>query len=269
MRQKWGQNFLADEKIARRIVDELRIKPEDAVLEIGPGKGVLTRLLIGKVQKIDAVEMDRDLAGRLSARWAGVPGFTVHNQDFLDWALPDWPSGSVKVLSNLPYSASGAILRRLLDWPSWTLAVVMVQKEVADRIVAVHGGTDYGILTLAVQSKAQVERLFDAPPGAYRPAPKVVSTVLRLAHRPQSLLRQEGPFFQVVRAAFAQRRKTIQNSLSHGLDLEKPLVETRLKSTGIDPSRRAETLSLEDFNRLTEAIFPENITFLGERPRKE
>jgi 16S rRNA (adenine1518-N6/adenine1519-N6)-dimethyltransferase len=141
-----------------------------------------------------------------------------------------------------------------MDWAAWSEAVFMVQKEVAERIAAEPGSRDYGILSLAVQGKASVEKLFDVPPGAFTPAPKVMSTVFKLTRLKKSLLFNEETFFKVVHAAFGQRRKTLLNSLSHGLGREKPEVETALRNLGIDPTRRAETLSLDDFNRLSEVL---------------
>jgi 16S rRNA (adenine1518-N6/adenine1519-N6)-dimethyltransferase len=180
---------------------------------------------------------------------------TVVQSDFLDWPLPDRPVGSVKVVGNLPYSAANAILRKVLDWPAWSEAVVMVQKEVALRMVAPVGGDDYGILSLAVQSKAAPSVLFDVWPGAFTPQPKVVSTVLRLRRLETPRFHNEDAFFRVVRAAFGQRRKTLLNSLSHGLEMEKGKVEEALKSCGLDPGARAETITLEQFDRLAGAIF--------------
>jgi len=253
MRQKWGQNFLTDQNIAAKIVGALGGLDGRRVLEIGPGKGVLTRHLVGKAD-VTAVELDKALAGELAGRWGTAAGFQLVNADFLNWPLPDWPKGAGLVVSNLPYSAGAAILQKLLDWPGWGKAVVMLQKEVAARILAKPDTTDYGILTLAVQGKAAVQKLFDVAPGAFRPPPKVVSTVLSLAPHPRPLIQNESQFFRVVHAAFSQRRKTLANTLSHGLDLPKPEVEARLNRLAIDPSRRAETLTLHDYNRLADAF---------------
>jgi 16S rRNA (adenine1518-N6/adenine1519-N6)-dimethyltransferase len=254
MRQKWGQNFLVDLSAAERIVRALEPQERDTVLEIGPGKGILTQILRARVQRLIAVELDKHLAAFLESKWAGQPGFSVVTSDFLLWPLPEWPARSVKVIGNLPYSAANAILRRILDWASWKTAVVMVQREVAERIVAAPGGRDYGILSLAVQSKAQAELLFHVPPSAFRPRPQVTSTVLRLKPWPRPRVSHEQSFFEVVRAAFSQRRKTVLNSLSSGLSLEKKDLEPKLVEAGINPDCRAETLSLETFDRLSEVL---------------
>lgn len=257
MRQKWGQNFLTDESMSRRIVNALRIVPGERVMEIGPGRGALTRWTLEKYPYLTAVELDSHLAENLRNRWGREPRIEIIQDDFLKWPLPPWPPGSVKILGNLPYSAANAILRKILDWPSWREAVVMVQKEVAERILASPGSRDYGILTLAVRIKASPEKLFDVPPEAFRPRPRVMSTVLKLTRRSSSLVRREELFFRVLHAAFGQRRKTIVNSLSHGLGREKSGVEKILISSEIDPGARPETLSLEDYDRLTGNLFVE------------
>jgi 16S rRNA (adenine1518-N6/adenine1519-N6)-dimethyltransferase len=254
MRQKWGQNFLVNPGVSTRIVSALGAGPSDSVLEIGPGRGALTSFLVGKVHTLTVVELDRALAAALSFQWEAVKNFSVINQDFLEWPLPPWPLNSVKILGNLPYSAANPIINRLLNWNAWEIGVVMVQKEVAERIAASPGGGDYGILSLAVQSRAQVEILFDVPPSCFSPRPQIMSSVLRLRRRALPLFAQEDSFFRVVRAAFGQRRKTLANSLSHGLALEKDAVHALLDRLGINPHRRAETVSLEDFNQLAEFL---------------
>jgi 16S rRNA (adenine1518-N6/adenine1519-N6)-dimethyltransferase len=254
MRQKWGQNFLTDDGACRRIVQSLGAGPSDRVVEIGPGKGALSRFMVGQVAALTLVELDAVLAARLSSRWSTVEGLTVVCSDFLEWSPPDVPAGDMKVIGNLPYSAAGAILRRLLDWSGWCEAVVMVQKEVAERIVAGPGTRDYGILSLAIQSKAEASLLFDVGPRSFTPPPKVVSTVLRLRRLATPRMADEGKFFRVVKAAFGQRRKTLLNSLSHGLDAEKPVVESALRACGVDPAVRAETIDLATFDRLSRLL---------------
>jgi 16S rRNA (adenine1518-N6/adenine1519-N6)-dimethyltransferase len=254
MRQKWGQNFLADASVARHIVDSLPTEGLDRILEIGPGKGVLTERLLAKKLPVTAVELDTELVATLGRRWGSSYALTVVNVDFLRWPLPDWPPRSTGVIGNLPYSAGNAIVQKFLDWPAWGAAVIMVQKEVADRMVAPPDTPDYGILSLAVQGKSRAEKIFDVPPGAFKPAPKVTSSVLSLVPLPVSLLRNEKRFFEVAHAAFSQRRKMLLNNLSHGLDLEKPHVIAVLEKNGIDPTRRPQTLTLEEFNRLSEIL---------------
>ncbi len=252
MRQQWGQNFLNDDSVAREIVDSLPGK-FPRILEIGPGRGALTQHLFGRAPEIVLVELDRQLAETLGRRWV-AKGFQIVNADFLDWPLPGWPPRSCAIIGNLPYSAGNAIVRKFLDWNAWSHAVIMVQKEVADRMVAPPDTADYGLLSLAVQGKASVENLFDVAPGAFKPPPQVTSTVLRLTPLSSSLIRNEKRFFEIARAAFSQRRKMLLNNLSHGLALEKADVVAKLTARGIDPQRRPQTLSLEEFNTLAEVL---------------
>lgn len=251
-RQKWGQNFLVNDGICRKITGALNAGPEDAVVEIGPGRGALTKHLAGKVRSLTVVELDASLVPALKEGFGALPGVEIVNADALSWVPA--AAGPFKVISNLPYSAGNAILQRVLDWPGWTEAVVMVQKEVAVRMAAGPGSRDYGILSLAVQAKSVAKRLFDVAPGAFRPPPKVVSTVLRLTPLAASRLQNEPAFFRVVHAAFGQRRKTLLNSLSHGLQAEKSVVEKALRTCGLDPEARAETLPLEKFEELSRLL---------------
>lgn len=251
-RQKWGQNFLMDGNVCRRISDALGAGAEDAVLEIGPGRGALTRFLAERTRAFTAVELDRVLAAELREKYAAVPGVEIVNEDFLKWPLPG--EGSFKVIGNLPYNAGTAIIQKILDWRHWSEAVVMVQKEVARRMVSPAGSGEYGILSLAVQAKAEAKILFDVKPGAFRPAPTVISTVLRLKPLASSRLTDEPAFFRVVHAAFGQRRKTLLNSLSHGLKAEKVLVEKALRQCGLSPEARAETVDLETFDKLSQLL---------------
>lgn len=253
MRSKWGQNFLVHEPTARRIVQALGPGPADRVLEIGPGRGALTEHLL-ETAVLTVVELDRVLAESLERRWGGRPGFTVAAADFLRWPLPESGGAPWAVIGNLPYSAAGAILRKVIDWPGWDRAVFMVQKEVAERMVAGPGSRDYGILSLAVAVKARAWKLFHVSPGAFRPAPKVTSTVVALERRAAPLVEDEPGFFRAVHAAFAQRRKTVLNNLAHSLEMAKEDAAGILREAGIDPGRRAETLSWEDFDRLSRRI---------------
>jgi 16S rRNA (adenine1518-N6/adenine1519-N6)-dimethyltransferase len=253
-RQKLGQNFLAHEPTALRIVEAAALRPGDAVLEIGPGRGVLTRFLLESGARVTAVEIDARLADTLRRRWGHEETLSVARADFLEYPLPAWPEGTGTVVSNLPYSAANAILRRFLPWPGWAKAVVMVQKEVAGRMAAGPGGRQWGLLSLAVQGYASARALFDVPPGRFVPPPRVMSTVLLLTRRPRPLFSDENIFFRTARAAFGQRRKTVLNALSHGLERDKAAVAARLRSAGLDPSRRPETFSLDEFDRMSRAL---------------
>ncbi|HNG44357.1 MAG TPA: 16S rRNA (adenine(1518)-N(6)/adenine(1519)-N(6))-dimethyltransferase RsmA [Elusimicrobiota bacterium] len=251
MRTKWGQNFLAHPPTMRRIAEALELAPGDAVLEIGPGRGALTQCLSEKAGRLVAVELDRDLAVRLPARF---PKAEIVNADFLDWPPPEVPPGTFRVIGNLPYSAAAPILQKVLAWTGWDRAVFMVQKEVADRIAAPAGTKAFGILSLAVQSRATTETLFDVPPRAFNPPPRVTSTVLRFRRRPVPLFREEAAFFNVVKAGFAQRRKTLANNLAGSFSKDREAVEKILTRCGVDPRARAEVVSLPQWVALAEAI---------------
>lgn len=254
MRSKWGQNFLVGEATARRIVESLSLAPSDDVVEIGPGRGALTLHLLPLVHSLTVVELDQHLAATLKARWGYHPHFHVVAEDFLSWTPPGPSDVPVKLIGNLPYSAAAAILQRALAWDGWDRGVFMVQKEVAERITAVPGGKDWGLLALSVQSRATVSKLFHVPPGAFRPAPKVMSTVLELRRLHPAPVTDLDAFFRTAHAAFGQRRKNLLNSLSHGLDLEKIAVEIALRSAGLDPTQRPETVDIAGFERLTAAL---------------
>jgi 16S rRNA (adenine1518-N6/adenine1519-N6)-dimethyltransferase len=254
MRAPWGQNFLASPPAALHIVESLRLASDDRVIEIGPGRGALTLHLLPRCASLTVVELDRSLANTLIARWGHETHFKVRQGDFLDWEVPAVEGRPYKVIGNLPYSAAAAIIQKVLPWAGWDRAVFMVQKEVAERITAVPGGKNWGLLALSVQSRAKARRLFDLRPGAFRPAPKVTSTVIELERLAEPSVANLDAFFKVAHAAFGQRRKTLVNSLSHGLSLERAVVEAALGGCGIDPTRRAETLQLEEFNLLAKRL---------------
>lgn len=254
MRAPFGQNFLSSAGVAQRIATALGAGPDDRVIEIGPGRGALTGPVLSRCKHLTAVELDRNLADVLSRRWVHEGRLTVVNKDFMDWELPPVEVGRYKVIGNLPYSAAAAMVQKVLDWAGWDRAVFMVQKEVGLRMAASAGERVWGLLGLSVQSRAKVIRLFDVPPGAFRPVPKVMSTVLELQRLVQPRVTGLERFFKVARAAFGQRRKNIVNSLSHGLDIERSQVESVLTECHVDPSRRPETLTIEDFNRISQKL---------------
>lgn len=256
MRAKWGQNFLVSAGIAERIVNALGPSGNDWVLEIGPGRGILTTQILPRVEKLVAVELDSSLAEVLKNRLSGDSRFQLIQGDFLETPLPSWPAQRGKILSNLPYGVANQILQKCLDWSGWSHAVVMVQKEVAQRITARPGDREQGLLSLSVQAKAKAQKLFDVPPGAFRPAPRVMSTVLKLERLPVSRLTHEKMFFAVARAAFQQRRKTLMASLSTGLKLPKETVREMMRHAGLSGLERPEQVDLEQFQRLAEVCPP-------------
>ncbi len=251
-----GQNFLMDDRVIEAIAAASIKDPEIPVVEIGPGLGVLTRVLAQKAQKVWAVELDRGKVNLLQRELQGLP-VDILNMDALKLDLKDiWGTGKGVLVGNLPYYITSPLLMHFLEQKdSLASMVVMVQKEVADRLVAKPGGKDYGILSIAAQVSAQGEKLFEVPPQAFWPAPKVTSAVVRFELRSYPGFRvEEKDFFRVVKAAFSQRRKTLGNSLAGGLGLPKQQIGEILAAAGVDEQRRAETLSIDEFQAVTEAV---------------
>ncbi|HEU4368956.1 MAG TPA: 16S rRNA (adenine(1518)-N(6)/adenine(1519)-N(6))-dimethyltransferase RsmA [Methylomirabilota bacterium] len=249
-RRALGQHFLRDAGIARAIVDLLAPTPRDLVVEIGPGEGALTGELARRAGRVTALEVDRVLVERLRRR---LPGVETVEADARTWdygALARPPGGRVLVVGNLPYSVSKPILAALLDARAALDALaLMLQREVAERLAAPPGGKVYGALSVLTQAVCDVELALRVPPGAFRPPPQVESAVVRvtplgLARVPAAL---EPRFRDVVRAAFGQRRKTLANALAAGLGLPQDRVREAATTAGVDPGRRAETLTIGEF----------------------
>ena len=241
-----GQNFLIDAKIVRQIVSTAEISAGDEVLEIGPGIGTLTQGLLEAGARVTAVELDKKLPAVLSETLAGYENFHLVEGDILKLDLAELMPRPFKVVANLPYYITTQILLALLEKNlPVTKIVTMVQREVAERMTAAPGSKIYGALSVAVQLRSQASIAFEVPPKSFLPPPEVTSAVVVCNVR--KLFDVDEKFFmRVVRAAFAQRRKTLANSLAAaGFSREK------ISASGIDGSRRAETLSLEEFLRLS------------------
>lgn len=247
-----GQHFLIDPSTSGAIVSAAVLEPGEAVLEIGPGRGVLTEGLLAAGARVTAVEMDDRLAALLRERFGVNSGFNLVHSDFLRFDLGALGAGPFKVVSNLPYSVAGPILQKILTWPLWSLAVLMFQKEVAERIVAAPGGPDYGLLTLSTAIHAEAEYLLDVPRECFAPRPKVASAVVRLRRRASPLLEpaREEAFFKIARAAFGQRRKMAANPLARALGIPRDAVVGALARCGVDASARAENIPLEAWLKL-------------------
>jgi 16S rRNA (adenine1518-N6/adenine1519-N6)-dimethyltransferase len=248
-----GQTFLRDSSVARRIVDSLNLTPGDWVLEIGCGTGALTAYLAGKVQRFFGVELDSALHQQLRSKFS-LPGAVFLNLDILTLKVAELAEDfakreqKIKVVGNLPYYISSPIL----DWlgresPCLASATIMVQAEVADRLVAEPGSKAYGVLTLMTQFHFASHRLFHVKPGAFRPAPKVHSTVVRLNPKPLTSLNlsQRERFLGFLKQSFSQRRKTLLNCLKGVVDHRS--LEDCLARLGCNPDARAEALSLDQF----------------------
>ncbi|HXX57956.1 MAG TPA: 16S rRNA (adenine(1518)-N(6)/adenine(1519)-N(6))-dimethyltransferase RsmA [Thermodesulfovibrionales bacterium] len=250
-RRRLGQHFLYDPAILKRIVEAAGLQQEDTVVEIGPGPGRLTRMLAEEVKRVIAIEVDQRLFERLTEELAGYGNIELIHADALKF--PYDTLSLFKVVANIPYYITTPILFRLLEERSrLTSATVMVQKEIAERIVAGPGGKEYGVLSLMVQYYSSPAVKFFVPRGAFRPVPKVDSALIHLEIReePAVTVRDERLFFRVIKTAFSQRRKMLSNALAS----LSPDVSGFLMRSGIDPSRRAETLSIEDFARLSDLL---------------
>src|SRR6185437_15138213 len=248
-RKRFGQNFLADPHYVRKIVDAVDPKPGDNLVEIGPGLAALTGALIERAGRIAAIEIDRDLASRLRERFP-PDRLTLHEMDALAFDFATL-GNALRIVGNLPYNISSPLLFHLASYESRLRDIhVMLQREVVARMTAVPGTADYGRLTVMLQARFRVTRLFTVPAGAFRPAPKVESAVARLAplrgQRPA--ITDEALFARVVAAAFGQRRKTLRNALSSIAE------DAAIRDAGVEPSVRGETLAVGDFVRLANVL---------------
>jgi 16S rRNA (adenine1518-N6/adenine1519-N6)-dimethyltransferase len=248
-RKRFGQNFLVASAIVQRIVECIDPRPGDRMIEIGPGLGALTAALIERVGHLEAIEIDRDLARELQARYPAAQ-LTLHCEDALRYDFGA-AGNDLRIVGNLPYNISSPLLFRLLEHAASIRDIhVMLQREVVDRMTAQPGGSEYGRLTVMLGYRFTIERLLRVPAGAYRPQPKVESAFARLTpRRPLPWqARDEELFGRLVAAAFSQRRKTLRNALREMAQ------EESLRAVGIDPGARAETLPVAQFVALANAL---------------
>lgn len=259
-RKRWGQHFLVSRRALDRILEAAGLTPADAVLEVGAGLGTLTVALAQRAGRVIAVEIDPALLPPLSAAVGVFPNVAVVHADILrvdPEALLSGATGPRKIVANLPYNVASPLIVSLLERPLGLERMVMtVQREVAQRLAAGPGTKDYGALSVAVQFRAQAEIVGRIPPSGFFPSPDVESAIVRLVVRPAPPVQvtDEAAFFRVVRAAFAQRRKTLRNTVAAVLALPPAQVEAACREAGIDPRRRGETLTLAEFAALTEAL---------------
>lgn len=252
-----GQNFLVDPAYLGRIVEAAELSAEDRVLEVGPGPGNLTAGLAARAGRVVAVELDDRLQDELRAKFAAQPGVTIVHGDILalDACELMGEDAGYKVVANLPYYITSAVLRHLLEAACRpAMMVVMVQREVAERMCAGPGAMS--LLAVSVQFYAAPRVVFRVPAGAFYPRPKVESAVVRLDVRAEPAVTDvpAARFFEVVRAGFGQKRKQLVNSLSAGLGMGKDRVYAALGRAGLDPRRRAETLALAEWRALCLAL---------------
>lgn len=272
-RKSLGQNFLIDTNIINKIVDAAELSPTDLVVEIGPGMGALTSKAAARAGKVLAVEVDRGLIPVLAETLKGSGDVEVIQADALkvdfDHLALEKSGGqfgpgarAYKLLGNLPYYITSPLLMHLLMGRfNISLMIIMIQQEVAERLAALPGSRTYGSLSVAAQYFTEVKVLFKVPRTVFYPSPGVDSTVLRLTVRPSPAVavRDEIVFFQVVRAAFGQRRKTLINSLANsGFNIDREAWLRALRQAEIDPARRGETLSLIEFAAITDNLMETN-----------
>lgn len=249
-----GQNFLQDLSIVKKIIQSADLHPDDAVLEVGPGEGIMTRELVKYARRVIAVEIDEKLVELLRRRFKNAPGVKIVLGDILKINLPDLikPHPSYKVIANLPYYITSAIIRLFLESPTPPdEMILMVQKEVAKRIVAAPG--EMSLLAVSIQYYAKPEIIFEVSRGAFSPIPEVDSAVIKISNIAALRHSASGTkkFFQVARAGFSAKRKTLLNNLANSFHLEKKEVEKKLISMGINPKARAQELKIGDWKKLS------------------
>lgn len=263
--KKFGQNFLINPKVLEDIMNAADVGKDDFVLEIGPGIGTMTQYLCERARQVTAVEIDRNLIPILEETLAEYDNVEVINQDVLKMDLlafvheknDDQP---IKVVANLPYYITTPIIMGLFEShvPIESITI-MVQKEVADRMQAGPGTKDYGALSLAVQYYSKAEIMINVPPGCFMPQPKVGSAVIRLSgyKKPPVEIQSEKLLFQIIRASFNQRRKTLANGLNNSpqIPLSKEKIQESILQLGVSPTIRGEALSLQQFGELSDIIY--------------
>lgn len=252
IRKSLGQHFLNDRRILQRIVDALDLTGSETVIEVGPGRGSLSELLVPHARRLVLVEYDRALAERLRVRYANTPSVTVIEADILTVNLGEVAGGPFRLVGNVPYYITTPILFHALERPRPQRAVYLVQREVADRIVASPGSGEYGALSVNVQALANAKVLFRVAPGSFQPPPKVESAVIKIEPRdnPAVTVDEESTFRRFVLDAFGMRRKQMRRVVRTIWQLSPEEADEILGRAEIEPSVRPETLSPEQFARL-------------------
>jgi 16S rRNA (adenine1518-N6/adenine1519-N6)-dimethyltransferase len=254
-KKRLGQHFLSDPRLLGRIADALGATSDDLVIEIGPGRGALTTALLERAGRVTAIELDRELVPILREKWASEPRFSLVEGDVLEQDLGALAGGPYLLAGNVPYNITTPILFHAMRRPRPTRAVYLVQREVADRIVAPPGGEDYGALSVNVQALAKAELLFGVPAGAFSPPPKVESAVVRITPREDPVITEaeEEPFRLMVQGAFGLRRKQMRRVVRTLWDLDAVAADVVLGRAGVDGDARPEVLSAAEFARVLRA----------------
>lgn len=254
-RKRFGQHFLSDPRILGRIADTLAPGADETVIEIGPGRGALTDALVARAGRVIAIEIDRDLSARLRERYAGDARLEVIEADVLTVDFARAAGGVYVVAGNVPYNITTPILFHALRPPRPQRAVYLVQREVAERVVAAPGSETYGALSANVQAVACAELVFKVPAGAFQPPPKVESAVLRITPRPDPVIEgaDEDAYRTMVQAAFGLRRKQLRRVVRTLFALDAERAERLVTAAGLDPEARPEVLTPGDFAALLRA----------------
>lgn len=271
--KRFGQHFLKDKRTIQRIIDALAPQSDETVIEIGPGTGALTAQLVERAGRVIAVEFDKKLAPLLSAEFGHHPNFKLVMADALttDFCREIEPASQARLVANLPYNISTAILQRLIEQRACLgEMVVMLQREVVERMMAPAGSSERGFLSVLIEAYCETEKLFDVGPGAFRPPPKVWSSVIRVQFRPGelafgklafgNLALDEDLFWRTVSAGFAQKRKTILNNFRSAPGKLSEVLKKNggasivLCKAGVELNRRAETLTIDEWRRIVEAM---------------
>ena len=263
--KRLGQHFLRDARTIHRIIDALNPKTDETIVEIGPGTGALTSVLVERAGRLIAIEFDNKLTPLLQERFGGFGNFKLVMADALtvDFCKQILPAQSARLVANLPYNISTAILQRLIAQRACIdEMVLMLQREVVERLLAPAGTSDRGFISVLVEAYCEAEKLFDVAPGAFRPPPRIWSSVMRLKSRPRidTENTDESLLWEVVSAGFAQKRKTILNNLRHTSGRLQEILKRNggasivLCKANVELQRRAETLTLEEWGKIVQAM---------------
>ncbi|HSK64124.1 MAG TPA: 16S rRNA (adenine(1518)-N(6)/adenine(1519)-N(6))-dimethyltransferase RsmA [Pyrinomonadaceae bacterium] len=260
--KRFGQHFLKDKRTCERIIDALAPTQDETIVEIGPGTGALTSYLVERAGRVIAVEFDNKLTPLLNEQFASFPNFKLVMADALatDFCNEILPARQARLVANLPYNISTAILQRLIEQRACLgEMVVMLQREVVERMMAPAGSSERGFLSVLIEAYCETEKLFDVAPGAFRPPPKVWSSVVRLRFK-DTQLPSEDLFWEVVSSGFSQKRKTILNNLRAATGRLGDVIKRNggasivLCKAGVELQRRAETLTIEEWGRIVTAL---------------
>ena len=258
-KKSFGQNFLADQNYISKIIAALNPQAGETIIEIGAGRGALTEKLVKSGANIVAVELERDMLAVLKDKFGEKENFQLIESDALkiDYSKFQIPDSKLKLVANLPYYISTAILQKLIEQRDcFSAMILMFQREVVERITAEPGGKERGFLSVLAQTYLETEKLFDVPPNAFLPAPKVWSSVVRLRPKDETGIIDERLFREIISAAFRQKRKTIFNNLKNGGEKLSGIFENGgglknvLEESAVEPRRRAETLTIDEWKRL-------------------